>query len=105
MIIGKTNMGNSHLLDCMAERVLLFDGAMGTGIHARQLPLNDFNGLENCSEILNITRPDVIADIHRTFLDVGSDAILTNTLGGSRLGRHLGRLLSLFFLFATSSKT
>jgi len=73
-----------RLLDIAQERVLVFDGAMGTTLHARDLPLGDYTGLENCSEVLNLTRPDVIRDIHSAFLGVGCDAVLTNTFGGSK---------------------
>ncbi len=55
---------------------------MGTSIHALDLPLSDYRGLENCSEILNLTRPDAIETIHREFFEVGCDAVETNTFGG-----------------------
>jgi len=74
----------SRILDVLAERVLLLDGAMGTTLHAYDLPLSDYNGLENCSEVLVLTRPDVVRDIHASFLKVGSDAVLTNTFGASK---------------------
>jgi len=72
-------------LRLLAERVLVFDGAMGTSIHALELPLSDYRGLENCSEVLNETCPDVIERIHRDFLDVGCDAVETNTFGANRV--------------------
>ncbi|MFQ5413032.1 MAG: methionine synthase, partial [Phycisphaerae bacterium] len=78
-------MSTPSLLEAARERVLVFDGAMGTSIHDRNLPLSDFNGLENCSEVLVLTRPDVIADIHRSFLSVGCDAVLTNTFGANKV--------------------
>ncbi|GMU80661.1 MAG: 5-methyltetrahydrofolate--homocysteine methyltransferase [Planctomycetota bacterium] len=71
-------------LERLAEQVLIFDGAMGTSIHALDLPLSDYNGLENCSEVLNLTRPDAIESIHRSFFDVGCDAVETNTFGGMK---------------------
>ena len=67
------------------EQVLIFDGAMGTSLHAQNLPLSDYRGLENCSEILNETRPDVIERIHRSFLEAGCDAVETNTFGANRI--------------------
>ena len=73
----------SRFLDALAERVLIFDGAMGTSIHALELPLDDYQGLENCNEILVRTRPDAIRRIHESFLAVGCDAVETNTFGGS----------------------
>ena len=75
----------SLFLDSLTRRVLVCDGAMGTGIHARNVPLSDFNNLENCCEILVLTRPDVIADIHRSFLVVGCDTVETNTFGANKL--------------------
>ena len=72
-------------LELLDERVLVFDGAMGTSIHALELPLRDYNQLENCSEILTETRPDAIEQIHRSFLEVGCDAVETNTFGANRI--------------------
>ncbi len=72
----------SKLLKLMDERVLILDGAMGTMIHEYDLPLSDYDDLENCSEILNVTRPDVIREIHEAFYEAGADAVETNTFGG-----------------------
>ena len=73
----------ADFLDTLQRRVLLFDGAMGTQIHARDLTVEaDFWGKENCSEVLNLARPDVIADIHLGYLRAGADAVETNTFGG-----------------------
>ena len=69
----------------LTERVLVFDGAMGTSLHALELPLRDYAGLENCSEILNEARPDVVERIHRDFLAVGCDAVETNSFGANRV--------------------
>jgi 5-methyltetrahydrofolate--homocysteine methyltransferase len=74
----------ADFLDTLQRRVLLLDGAMGTQIHARDLSVEgDFWGKENCSEVLNLARPDVIADIHLGYLRAGADAVETNTFGGS----------------------
>lgn len=70
-------------LDVLDQHVLLFDGGMGTQIHTFNLPISDYNGLENCSEILNLTRPDVIETIHRRYLAAGADIVETNTFGAS----------------------
>ncbi len=64
------------------QGVLVFDGAMGTSVHALDLPLSDFNNLENCTEVLVLTRPDAVEQIHRSFLEVGCDVVETNTFGG-----------------------
>jgi 5-methyltetrahydrofolate--homocysteine methyltransferase len=64
------------------SRVLVIDGAMGTQIHSADLDLErDYQGLENCCEIINITRPEVIHSIHAGYLKAGSDAVETNTFG------------------------
>ncbi len=65
-------------------RVVLFDGGMGTQIQGRDLTVDgDFWGQENCSEILNLSRPDLVTEIHRDYLLAGADAVETNTFGGS----------------------
>jgi len=74
----------SRFLDVLQERVLIFDGAVGTNLHRCNLPLSDYRGLENCLEVLNLARPDVVADLHRSFLQIGCDAVTTNTFSGSR---------------------
>jgi 5-methyltetrahydrofolate--homocysteine methyltransferase len=70
---------------CLRERVLIFDGAMGTSIQDRNLTLDDFDGKDGCNEILVLTRPQVIRQIHAGFLAVGCDAVETNSFGASRL--------------------
>ncbi|MFN8532805.1 MAG: methionine synthase [Dehalococcoidia bacterium] len=75
----------SRYLDALAERVVVFDGAMGTSIQDRDLTADDFGGLEGANDYLTITRPDVIDSIHRSFLAAGADVLETNTFGGSRL--------------------
>ena len=70
----------------LEDRILVFDGAMGTMIH--QVPLSiekDFDGRENCPEILVVTRPDVIGGIHRAYLEAGADIIETDTFGGTTI--------------------
>ena len=73
----------SDFLQALRERVLVFDGAAGTNLQLAELTLDDFGGadLEGCNEILNVTRPDVIAELHDSFLRVGCDAVETNTFG------------------------
>jgi 5-methyltetrahydrofolate--homocysteine methyltransferase len=73
------------LKELLTERILVLDGAMGTAIQARNLNAEDFGGahLEGCNENLVLTRPDVILDIHRGYLEVGADIIETNTFGGT----------------------
>ncbi|WP_320536650.1 methionine synthase [Pseudarthrobacter sp. IC2-21] len=72
------------LLDSVNHRVVIADGAMGTMLQGRELSLeDDFLGLEGCNEILNHTRPDVLADIHDAYFAVGVDAVETNTFGAN----------------------
>ena len=63
--------------------MVVFDGATGTNLQRRQLSAEDFGGpaLEGCNEMLSITRPDVIRDLHRSFLEVGVDVVETNSFG------------------------
>ncbi len=76
----------NDFLTVLKRQVLLFDGAMGTQIQGRDLSVEeDFLGQENCSEILNLSRPDLIRDIHQGYLQAGADAIETNSFGGSPL--------------------
>ncbi len=68
----------------MNQRVVIADGAMGTMLQDRELSLeDDFQNLEGCNEILNDTRPDVIADIHDAYFATGIDAVETNTFGAN----------------------
>ena len=69
-------------LEALQNRVLFLDGAMGTSIHNYDLSLADYNDLENCTEILVKTRPDVIQEIHESFLEAGADGVETDTFGG-----------------------
>lgn len=75
-----------HILDFLADRVLLCDGATGTRVQAMPLRIDeDYQGHENCPEILNESRPDLVREIHRSYLAAGSDAVQTNSFGGSPL--------------------
>jgi len=72
-----------RFLDTLRERIVVFDGATGTNLQQRDLGADDFGGpaLEGCNEILAVTRPAVIADLHRSFFEVGVDAVETDTFG------------------------
>jgi 5-methyltetrahydrofolate--homocysteine methyltransferase len=72
-------------LDALRQRVLVLDGGMGTSLQDADLRLDDFGSadLEGCNEILVDTRPDVIDAVHRSFLEVGADAVETDTFGGA----------------------
>jgi 5-methyltetrahydrofolate--homocysteine methyltransferase len=72
-------------LDTVRERVVIYDGAMGTQIQERHPSLDDFWGKENCSEILVLSRPDMIKDIHAAYFKVGADVVETDTFGGTSI--------------------
>ncbi len=77
-------MSRPRLTERIRQGVFLLDGAMGTQLFAR--------GVEpgSCNDLLNVTSPEIVQDIHRAYFDAGSDAVLTNTFGGNRyaLARH-----------------
>lgn len=74
------------LLDALRDRVLLFDGAMGTEIQKLELPASRFpGGQDGFNDGLTLTCPDHIATIHRNYLDAGADCIETNTFGSNRI--------------------
>jgi 5-methyltetrahydrofolate--homocysteine methyltransferase len=75
----------SSFLDTLKERIVVFDGAMGTNLQVQNLTLDDFGGLrfEGCNENLLITRPDAVENVHTAFLDVGCDVIETNSFNGT----------------------
>src|SRR5215467_5252267 len=74
----------THFLDYLADRVVLCDGGMGTRVQASNLDVErDFLGLENCTEIVCESRPDLVRAIHRGYLEAGCDAVQTNSFGGS----------------------
>ena len=67
----------------LSDRVVVSDGAMGTMLQAYDLGLEDFQGPEGCNEILNITRPDIVREVHEAYLDVGVDCVTSNTFGAN----------------------
>ena len=77
-------MGRISLRERISEGLFLLDGAMGTELIARGIEAG------TCNDYLNIESPDTIFDIHRSYFQAGSDAVLTNTFGANKyaLGRH-----------------
>ncbi|OON82277.1 methionine synthase [Streptomyces tsukubensis] len=69
--------------DALATRVVVADGAMGTMLQAQDPTLDDFENLEGCNEILNITRPDIVRSVHEEYFAVGVDCVETNTFGAN----------------------
>jgi 5-methyltetrahydrofolate--homocysteine methyltransferase len=77
----------SRYLEAALQRVIVFDGAMGTMIQNLGLEAADYGGesQDGCPEILVLTRPDAIRDIHRAYLAAGADVLETDTFTGTRL--------------------
>ncbi|MGH9930177.1 MAG: methionine synthase [Pyrinomonadaceae bacterium] len=75
----------NSFLNTLKERIVVFDGAMGTNLQIQNLTLEDFGGLrfEGCNENLLVTRPDAVENVHVAFLDVGCDVIETNSFNGT----------------------
>lgn len=80
--------------EAIQERILILDGAMGTMIQSYKLEEQDFRGeifkdidfqMKGNNDILSLTRPDVIEDIHRRYLEAGADIITTNTFSSQRI--------------------
>ncbi|MFI8828063.1 homocysteine S-methyltransferase family protein, partial [Streptomyces sp. NPDC053431] len=71
------------LREALATRVVVADGAMGTMLQAQDPTLEDFENLEGCNEILNITRPDIVRSVHHEYFSAGVDCVETNTFGAN----------------------
>lgn len=85
---------NIELKELLKQRIVLLDGAMGTMIQRAGLSEADFRGeryadvdceMKGCNDILVLTRPDVIADIHRQYLEAGADIIETDTFNANAI--------------------
>ena len=79
--------GQSSFLQTAEIKTIIFDGAMGTNLFTYNLTAEDYGGeqYEGCPEVLNLTRPDVVQEIHRKFFEAGADVVETNTFGASKL--------------------
>ncbi len=71
------------LWEALATRVVVADGAMGTMLQAQDPTLEDFQQLEGCNEVLNVTRPDIVRSVHAEYFDAGVDCVETNTFGAN----------------------
>lgn len=76
---------NKPFLKFLHDHLMLFDGGMGTQIFEANLTLADFWNLENCPEVLVLSRPDVIEAIHASYYAAGSHTVETDTFGGSKI--------------------
>ncbi|GES33523.1 methionine synthase [Streptomyces angustmyceticus] len=73
----------TSLREAWASRVVVADGAMGTMLQAQDPSMEDFQQLEGCNEILNLTRPDIVRSVHEEYFAVGVDCVETNTFGAN----------------------
>ena len=72
------------IIDALREHVLLCDGGTGSRVQAMTLDIErDYWNQENCTEVLNLSRPDLVRDIARGYFAAGADMVETNTFGGS----------------------
>src|SRR3954468_17524932 len=77
-------MTHPHLLEALRDHVLLCDGGMGSRVQALTLDVEkDYWGRENCTDILVLSRPDLVREIHRGYFEAGADMVETNTFGAS----------------------
>ena len=75
----------ADFLQELGRRVLIYDGAMGTSVQKHNLTAEDFWGKEGCNELLVLSRPDVIRDLHASFLEAGCDVIESDSFGSTSI--------------------
>src|SRR3984885_14057639 len=83
LVIDEATERSVALRGALAERIVIADGAMGTMLQVYDLTAEDFDGHDGCNEVLNVTRPDVVRDIHHAYLATGADCVTTNTFGAN----------------------
>src|SRR5271165_5486008 len=83
LAIEETTERAAALRAALAERVVIADGAMGTMLQASDATADDFGAHDGCNEVLNVSRPDIVSDVHRAYFDVGADCVTTNTFGAN----------------------
>ena len=83
-------MTRPHLLDALRDTVLLCDGGMGSRVQALTLDIEkDYWGRENCTDVLVLSRPDLVREIHRGYFAAGADMVETNTFGAQAYARRV----------------
>src|SRR6186713_1233981 len=99
------NQRGMEITDILKDRILIIDGAMGTMIQRHKLEEKDFRGerfkghlypLKGNNDLLSITRPDIIKDIHRQYFEAGADIVETNTFSGTSIAQadyHLEHII------------
>ena len=75
----------ANFLDALKERIVVFDGAMGTNIQVQNLTPDDFGGLDGCNEYLVVTKPEAVARVHAGFFEAGCDVVETDTFGAASI--------------------
>ena len=75
----------NKFLQTLKERIVVFDGAMGTNIQLQNLTADDFGGpqLEGCNEYLLISKPEAVEKVHAAFFEVGCDVVETDSFGST----------------------
>jgi 5-methyltetrahydrofolate--homocysteine methyltransferase len=81
----RAQTGKGSSMSFGEESLLLFDGACGTNLQDLSIPNDAWQGCEGCNELLNLTAPETIVALHRSFLEAGSQVIETNTFGASSI--------------------
>src|SRR5437763_7621177 len=86
MTSSKSNLMSSFL-ETLRERIIVFDGAMGTNLHAQDLTVDDYGGpqFEGCTEHLLISKPEAVEKVHAGFFEVGCDVVETDSFGGASI--------------------
>src|SRR5947208_1625316 len=82
-LIANSCFSVADFLQTVRQRVVIYDGAMGTSIQKYQPTVDDYWGKEGCSEILVLSRPEMIKEIHANYLAAGCDVIETNSFGAT----------------------
>src|SRR5947209_19640930 len=74
-------------LETLKQRIVVFDGAMGTNLHAQDWSVDDYGGpqFEGCPEHLLISRPEAVEKVHAGFLEVGCDVVETDSFGSASI--------------------
>src|SRR5207247_10336296 len=78
---------SKSFLETLSDRIVVFDGAMGTNLHAQDLSVDDYGGpqFEGCPEHLLISKPVAVEKVHAGFLEVGCDVVETDSFGGASI--------------------
>ena len=86
MVFTLTGMSKSFL-ETLSDRIVVFDGAMGTNLHAQDLSVDDYGGpqFEGCPEHLLISTPEAVERVHAGFLEVGCDVVETDSFGSTSI--------------------